>query len=182
VWSCAARATSGGAPLHLPPRQLEILTLLALEPDGFSPERLREALYGDRPVTASTFKAEVSHLRRALDGGVATRRYELTAGVGCDAVRVLRALEAGDTATAVELYRGPLLPLSDAPGVLAWRAHLEVVVREAVLAAASPQYALRYGARAPFDTEVHEHALRLLKPGDGRRAIAAGRLAATRPG
>ncbi|MER5837404.1 hypothetical protein ABT116_43260, partial [Streptomyces sp. NPDC002130] len=31
-------------PLPLRPRQLEILTLLALEPDGFSPERLRAAL------------------------------------------------------------------------------------------------------------------------------------------
>jgi hypothetical protein len=46
------KATRGGALLALRPRQLEILTLLALEPDGFSSERLRDALYGDRPVTA----------------------------------------------------------------------------------------------------------------------------------
>ncbi|MEE4544864.1 transcriptional regulator [Streptomyces sp. V4-01] len=178
----ASRATSGGAPLHLPPRQVEILTLLALEPDGFSPERLRDALYGDRPVTASTFKAEVSHLRRALQGAVATRRYALTAPVDCDAVQLLRALERGDTATAVDLYRGPLLPLSEAPGVLAWRAQLEVVVREAVLAAGSPEHALRYGERAPYDAEIHRHALRTLSPTDSRRALAAGRLAtADRP-
>jgi hypothetical protein len=174
----AAGVTSGGVPLHLPPRQLEILALLALEPDGFPPERLRDALYGDRPVTASTFKAEVSHLRRALEGAVATRRYALTGPVDCDAVQVLRALERGDTATAVDLYRGPLLPLSEAPGLLAWRAQLEVVVREAVLAAASPEHALRYGERAPYDAEIHEHALRTLAPTDTRRALAAGRLAA----
>ncbi|WP_244403660.1 helix-turn-helix domain-containing protein [Streptomyces coeruleorubidus] len=59
-----------GRPLPLRPRQLEILTLLALEPGGFSPERLRAALYGDRPVTSSTFKAEISHLRRALGGAI----------------------------------------------------------------------------------------------------------------
>ncbi|MYS22724.1 hypothetical protein GA0115240_14414 [Streptomyces sp. DvalAA-14] len=174
------RVTSGGAPLRLPPRQLEILALLALEPDGFSPERLREALYGCRPVTASTFKAEVSHLRRALTGGVATRRYALTRPIVCDAGEVLRALERGDTATAVDLYRGPLLPLSEAPGVVAWRDQLEVGVREAVLAAARPEYALRYGERAPYDAEVHQHALRLLGPGDVRRGIAASRLGATR--
>ena len=168
----------GGQRLHLPPRQVEILTLLALEPAGFTPERLRDLLYGDRPVSASTFKAEISHLRRALDRAVTTRRYALTAPVECDAVRVLRALEHGDTAAAVEEYRGPLLPLSEAPGVVAWRAHLEVVVREAVLAATAPEYALRYGERAPYDTEVHEHALRLMGPRDARRGIAAGRLRA----
>ncbi len=170
-------AARDGAPLPLPPRQLEILTLLALEPDGFSPARLRAALYGDRTVTASTFKAEISHLRRALHGGIATRRYALTAPVSCDAREVLRALEHGDAGTALRLYRGPLLPRSEAPGIDEWRTHLEVAVREAVLAGSSPEHALSYGERAPYDAEVHQHALRLLDPHDPRRALAAGRLA-----
>ncbi|MET9367386.1 transcriptional regulator [Streptomyces griseoflavus] len=170
------RASRGGAPLPLRPRQLEILTLLALEREGFTPGRLREALYGERTVTASTFKAEISHLRRALDGGVATRRYALTAPVSCDAREVLRALERGDAETALGLYGGPLLPGSQAPGIEEWRTHLEVAVREAVLASRRPEHALRYGERAPYDAEVHEHALRLLDPGDTRRALAAGRL------
>ncbi|WP_149550124.1 transcriptional regulator [Streptomyces marokkonensis] len=169
-------AVRGGVPLPLRPRQLEILTLLALERDGFTPGRLREALYGDRAVTASTFKAEISHLRRALDGGVATRRYALTVPVSCDAGEVLRALERGDAETALRLYRGPLLPRSEAPGIEEWRTHLEVAVREAVLASPSPEHALRYGERAPYDAEVHEHALRLLGPRDTRRALAMGRL------
>jgi hypothetical protein len=165
-----------GVPLRLPPRQLEILTLLAMEPQGFSPERLREALYGDRRVTPSTFKAEVSHLRHALGGRVATRRYALTAPVVCDAAEVLRALEAGDTARAVALHRGPLLPQSEAPGIVTWREHLEVAVREAVLLSPHPEHALGYGEHAPYDAQVHSHALRTLPPGDPRRAIAAGRL------
>ncbi|GHJ35975.1 transcriptional regulator [Streptomyces sp. TS71-3] len=169
-------ATRDGVPMHLPPRQLEILALLALEPEGSSPSRLREALYGTRPVSASTFKAEVSHLRRALGGHVATRRYELTVPVVCDAVEVLRALERGDTTTALELYRGPLLPHSEAPGIVGWREHIEVAVREAVLASTRPEHALRYGERAPFDAEIHAYALRILGPNDARRGIAAGRL------
>lgn len=170
------KVTRDGAAVHLPPRQLEILTLLALEPKGFSPERLRAALYGERPVSASTFKAEVSHLRRALGGRVTTRQYELTVPVVCDAVEVLRALERGDTTTAVELYRGPLLPYSEAPGILDWREQIAVAVREAVLASTRPELVLRYGKRAPYDAEVHAHALRMLGPGDPRRGIAAGRL------
>ncbi|WP_432117485.1 transcriptional regulator [Streptomyces sp. bgisy032] len=174
----AEQAEREGRPLSLRPRQLEILTLLALEPDGFSPERLRAALYGDRPVTASTFKAEVSHLRRALGGGISPRRYALTTPVSCDAADVLRALEQGDTDTALLRYGGPLLPRSEAPGIEEWRTRLEVAVREAVLASGRPEHALRYGERAPYDAEVHEHALRLLAPDDARRALAAGRLSA----
>ncbi|MCK1823332.1 transcriptional regulator [Streptomyces sp. XM83C] len=170
------RAERDGVPLPLRPRQLEILTLLALEPDGFTAERLRAAVYGDRPVSASTFKAEMSHLRRALGGGITTRRYALTAPVSCDAVLVLDALRRGDTSTALRHYRGPLLPRSEAPGVVEWRDQLEVAVREAVLASAGPEHALRYGERAPYDAEVHEHALRLLGPDDPRRPIALGRL------
>jgi hypothetical protein len=173
----AEQAVRDGLLLALRPRQLEILTLLTLEPDGCTPDRLREALYGDRPVTASTFKAEISHLRRALGGGIAPRRYALTTPVSCDAADVLRALENGDAETALRLYRGPLLPRSEAPGVEEWRTRLEVAVREAVLASTSPAHSLRYGERAPYDAEIHAHALHLLGPGDTRRAIAAGRLA-----
>ncbi|MGC2998900.1 GAF domain-containing protein [Streptomyces sp. G35A] len=174
----AGQAVREGRPLTLRPRQLEILTLLALEPAGFSPGRLHAALYGDRPVTASTFKAEISHLRRALGGGIATRRYALTAPVSCDAAEVLRALERGDAESALRRYRGPLLPRSQAPGIDEWRTRLEVAVREAVLASTRPDHALRYGELAPYDVEVHEHALRLLPADDTRRAIAAGRLTA----
>jgi hypothetical protein len=179
--SCLGReeAVRDGVRLPLPPRQLEILTLLALEPDGFTPERLHDALYGARPVSASTFKAEVSHLRRALEGGVATRRYALTVPVACDAVEVMDALRRGDVSDAVAGYRGPLLPHSEAPGVQEWRDHLEVAVREAVLTSRSPEHALRLGERAPHDAEIHRHALRLLGPADPRRALAAGRLATT---
>ncbi|MFJ4080727.1 transcriptional regulator [Streptomyces iakyrus] len=173
------QAVHEGRPLPLRPRQLEILTLLALEPEGFSPERLRAALYGDRPVTSSTFKAEISHLRRALGGAISPRHYALTAPVSCDATDVLRALEQGDTDTALRRWGGPLLPRSEAPGIEEWRTRLDVAVREAVLASTRPEHALRYGERAPYDAGVHEHALRLLGPDDTRRAIARGRLTAS---
>ncbi|MFI7445291.1 GAF domain-containing protein [Nonomuraea indica] len=172
----------GETPLRLRPRQVEILTLLALEPGGFTPERLRDALYGDRHVTVSTFKAEISHLRRALGGGVATRRYALTRPVTCDAAEVLRALDRRDVAAALRHYRGPLLPWSEAPGIVEWRRHLEVAVREAVLAGDDAEHALGYGERVPYDAGVHEHALRLLAPGDARRGIALGRLHRALPG
>lgn len=172
------RASLGAAALPLRPRQLEILALLTLEPDGFTPERLREALYGDRPVTMTSLKAQVSHLRSALGGALAQRRYMLTERVGCDASAVLDALARGDTGTAVRRYTGPLLPDSEAPGVVRWREYLEIAVRKAVLASRDPEHALLYGERHWFDLEVHQHAHRLLARSDGRRGITAARIEA----
>ncbi|WP_130799405.1 helix-turn-helix domain-containing protein [Streptomyces otsuchiensis] len=173
-----AEGECDGAALRLPPRQLEILTLLALEPRGFTPAALRLALWGDQPVSDSTLKAEVSHLRRAVGGDIANRVYALSRPVDCDAVHVLRALDTGDVAGALRHYRGPLLPRSDAPGVVAWRLRLEVATRAAVLASGTPEELLRYGEVAPDDAEVHEQALRRLGRHDPRRAGVLGLLSA----
>ncbi|WP_062982058.1 transcriptional regulator [Nocardia anaemiae] len=171
-----ARLVRDGRPVPLPPRHLEILALLALEPDGFTPEQLQAAVYGDRPVSSSTLKADVSHLRRTTGGEISNRRYMLTGPVSCDAVDLLAAVQAGDTTSAVWLYRGPLLPGSDTPGVLQWRNHLDVGVRTAVLASDRADHAVAFGERSPGDIEVHEHALRLLPADDVRRAVVVARL------
>ncbi|MGV9614694.1 GAF domain-containing protein [Nocardia xishanensis] len=172
----AARLLRHGRPVPLPPRQLEILTLLALEPDGYTPDRLHAAVYGDRPVSASTLKADVSHLRRATGGEIANRRYTLTGPLSCDAVDLLAAITSGDTSGAVWHYRGPLLPGSDTPGVVEWRDYLDVGIRTAVLASDRPEHAIAFGERAGGDIAVHEHALRLLPADDVRRAVVAARL------
>ncbi|MFD0360732.1 transcriptional regulator [Nocardia sp. GCM10030253] len=172
----AARLLREGRPVPLPPRQLEILALLALEPDGFTPEQLHAAVYGDRPVSTNTLKADVSHLRRTTGGEITNRRYMLTGALSCDAVDLLAAIAAGDATSALWLYRGPLLPGSDTPGVVEWRAYLDVGVRTVVLASDRAEHAVALGERVPDDIEVHEHALRLLPADDVRRAVVAARL------
>ena len=172
----AGRATRDGHPIRLRPRQIEILTLLALEPGGFTPERLHYAIYGDRPVVSSTLKADVSHLRRATDAAIANRIYRLTVPIRCDAADLLTALEAGDLDGALRLYRGPLLPDSETPAIVEWRQHIDVALRSAVLADGAAGHVLALGERMPGDIEITEHALELLPPGDGRRAVAAARL------
>ncbi|WP_328402282.1 transcriptional regulator [Nocardia sp. NBC_00403] len=172
----AAKLLREGRPVPLPPRQLEILALLALEPDGFTPEQLHAAVYGDRQVSANTLKADVSHLRRTTGGEITNRRYMLTGAVSCDAVELLAAIAAGDAPSALWLYRGPLLPGSDTPGVVEWRTYLDVGVRTVVLASDRAEHAVALGERVPDDIEVHEHALRLLSADDVRRAVVTARL------
>ena len=58
-----------GLPLRLTRRQMEILALLALNPDGLNLGELHSRLYGDRPVSQGTLKAEMSQLRACSGGG-----------------------------------------------------------------------------------------------------------------
>lgn len=167
--------TRDGVPVRLRPRQMEILTLLTLTENGMSPERLMDELYGERQVTLTTIKVEVSHLRRALKGGLSTRRYELTEPVTCDVADVLTALRSGRVGDAVRSYGGVLLPASDSPGIRMWREHIEVALREAVLHCDDPDPVLRYGELNPYDVQIHERALTLLPHSDARRAIALAR-------
>merc|ERR1712218_433424 len=66
-----------GKRLHYTPRQLELLTVLALRSTARLDE-LHDALYGARAVSTATVKAEISHLRRLLGGAIASRPYQLT--------------------------------------------------------------------------------------------------------
>jgi hypothetical protein len=143
-------------------RQIEILTLLALHPEGLSLEGLHAQLYGDRQVSRATLKAEVSHLRTALGGCIGSRPYRIVIPVRCDAAEVLEFLRNGRLLEAASAYGGDLLPGTDAPGLIECGNYLTVAVREALLATPDPGAVLRYAAAAPHDVEVLEHAVRAL--------------------
>lgn len=172
----STEAAIGPKTLRLSPRQAEILVLLALRPQGYTAGELSLELYGDRHVSIATLKAEVSHLRRLFGGTISRHRYALTTEISCDALDVLNALRRGDIATAVAAYRGPLLPASEAPGVIDWRNRLSVAVREAVLRDESAEPALILGNHCHDDPAIYEHALAKLAPADCRRPLVVGHL------
>lgn len=172
----AGEARLSGKTLALSRRQTEILVLLALHPEGLSFEQLHDRLYGDSPVTASTLKAEVSHLRTALGGGVGSRPYRLTAAITTDVHRVLRALDRGDLPGAVASYGGSLLPASESPGVAEWRDYVDVALRNAVLASRDVPSVLAFADRHPYDEQVQRHLLGVLPDGDPRRSLALARV------
>ena len=177
-----AEATLDGRRLLLNRRQTEILAILALHPDGLSLDRLHALVYGDQPVTLSTLKAEVSHLRAALGGQLASRPYRLTLPVATDIDEVLAALRRGDASSAVACYGGDLLPGTESPALVELGEYVAVALREALLANPDPAAVVRYCEIAPYDVEVlevclaamgaaHHPAKPLLK---GRLAVARG--------
>lgn len=117
-----------GKPLHLTPRMIEILCILALNPDGLALEACHAALYGDEHIATTTLKAELSHLRTLLDGRITSRTYRLLGTVWVDFIELWEALRQHQTDTAHRLYRGELLPHSQSPEIRMWRTCLNAVM------------------------------------------------------
>lgn len=170
-----------GQRLLLNRRQTEILTLLAMHPEGLSLEQLHALVYGDQAVTLSTLKAEVSHLRAALGGQLASRPYRLTMPVQTDVDLVLGLLRGGRVAAAVDAYGGDLLPGTNSPALAELAEYVAVAVREALLVDPQPDAVVRYSELAPYDTEVVETCLdRLAGTPHPAVPLLKGRLAASR--
>jgi hypothetical protein len=121
-----------GRSIVLRRRQAEILALLCLSPHGLTTEQLGSDVYGDRAAN-STVRGEVSRLRKQIGLAIETDPYRLAGHVESDVGRVRALLLRGAVEEAAELYGGPLLPQSDAPGVERERDALEGWMRHAVM-------------------------------------------------
>jgi hypothetical protein len=119
-----------GKHLDIPQKWCEVLTLLALHPDGLSGEELLAGIYGDAGSMA-TLKAMLSKMRDVLPIG--SRPYKLNARIKADFVAMETLLSQGKSEEALRLYRSRLLPASEAPGVVDMRDYLDELVRQALL-------------------------------------------------
>jgi hypothetical protein len=126
-----------------------------------------------------TLRAELSRLRRTLGPELLeSRPYRLRAELNADFRTVLRLLERGRVAEALDEYAGPLLPGSDAPGVTRLRRLVDGQLRAAVLASGQASL-LRTWVHAPWgadDLEVWEAYASVLPPGSPARPLAADRV------
>ncbi|GAA4808593.1 GAF domain-containing protein [Actinomycetospora chlora] len=166
-----------GRPVRLSLRHAEMLTLLALHPDGLTADRLACGLYGDagNPVTV---RSEVHRLRNALGSSlISTQPYRLRAAVDADFLALRADLRAGRVPAPHLLRRGALLPTSDAPAVREERDHLDVAGRAAVLRRGDVDalWALAQTEAGAADPELADRLRHLLPDADPRRdALAPG--------
>ncbi|MFI2190840.1 GAF domain-containing protein [Streptomyces sioyaensis] len=138
-----------GERLRLGRRHSEILVLLAEHPEGLTGDQLSVLLYGERAVRPVTLRAELSRLRQLVGTLLHSRPYRLSRPVETDVRTVEEALTAGEVHSALASYRGPLLPLSEAPGIQRLRGALEDRTRCALLGAHDPGL-LREWSRTPW--------------------------------
>ncbi|MFI6587176.1 GAF domain-containing protein [Embleya sp. NPDC050493] len=140
-----ARLEIAGTTHELTPRHAEIVTTLLSEPGGMTARAITEAVHGPagRPAT---IRAELARLRPILGHRLASDPYRLTGDVEADFLDLDRALSVPGTPidTLLDHYRGPLLPGSTAPRILALRNTLHERLRHRVLATADYDTALRW--------------------------------------
>lgn len=165
-----------GGSLKLSPRQYEILALLALNPEGLNLETLHAYLYGDKEVSLSTLKAEISNLRQVLKGAIGSRPYSLKLAYRADFLGIQEALQEGDVRAATYLYHGSLLKFSEAPYLKEWRLYLDHALQTALLSSGSAELLWHYSKYQPDDFEVLLQLAQVLPASDPRLAMVRARL------
>jgi GAF domain-containing protein len=173
-----ATLTFGGVRQRLGRRHSELLVLLLAHPEGRTGEELGVDLYGE-DVSPVTVRAELSRLRRTLGPELLeSRPYRLRAELDADFRTVPRLLELGRVAEALDAYAGPLLPASEAPGVVRLRRRVDGQVRAAVLAGGD-RARMATWLHSPWgadDLEVWEAYARLLPPSSPAWPLARARV------
>lgn len=167
------QAVLQGRVVPLSPRQLEILCLLALHPEGLDLERMHAALYGDRPVGVATLKTEVSQLRERLGGAIGSRPYRLLVNWQADFRDLEQALDAGRIENALGIYRGAFLPRTESPLLRAWRDCLESRLSEAIFRVDNPDVLLNHLGQAPEAVDALQRLSELLPSDHPGRALLA---------
>ncbi len=166
---------------ELSARHAEILLMLAVHREGLSAEALAALVY-DGGAT-ETLRPEMTRLRKVLERAAPhlvppSRPYRLTAELETDAQHVLSLLDRGAHRVALAAYPGPVLPDSDAPGVIDLRASVRGAIRESLLAEAGVDVLLAYAdtADGADDADVLRECLRLLPARSPRRTAVVARL------
>jgi hypothetical protein len=155
-------------------RYAELMAVLALHPEGLHLEALTLAVYGDE-ASPQTAKSDLSRLRsEGID--IETKPYRLATRFRADFMECTELLRAGRVREALQLYRGPLLPGSEAPAVVEHRETLEESLRQAVLASEDSEAVWVLSERLDQDLELWERALELLPGSDPRRVLAKARV------
>jgi hypothetical protein len=169
-----------GRRLRLRPRHSEIMVILALAACGLSGPRLAVEL-SEAEVHPVTLRAEMSRLRTLLgDGVLGSQPYALRRPVRSDFASVLDLLAEGRVGAAVAAYPGPLLPDSEAPAIVDYRAMLEQQLRAEVLVSGDATLLRRWVSAAwgADDAAAWQALARQLPGGSPQRAAAVARAGA----
>jgi hypothetical protein len=159
--------------LALPQQAQEILALLALKPEGYSLDGLLLLLSGDRG-SRNALKVALSRLRQTVP--ISYQPVRLDTRCRADFLEVQELLVRGEVRQALALYRGPLLPNSEAPGIIEARQVLEESLRQAVLATKDATLLLTLADKLEDDLELWEAALEILADTDPRCPLVRARI------
>jgi hypothetical protein len=165
-----------GRDVSLPARLAEVALALALHPAGISRDELNTFLTpdGQLPFTSGGMRGMMTRLRSQLP--VSEAPYRFTVPIRADILDVRQLITAGKVREAIGLLHGPLLPHSEAPGVVEQRWDLEEELRQAALLVGDADALYDLAERLGDDLEFWQAAADALGVGDPRLALARARV------
>ncbi len=166
------KITLNGEEVGIRKRWKEILCIIALNPEGISREKLLLEIYGDEPKQ-TTLKASISKMRKFIP--ISRPPYKIDIDYYADFIQFQKYLNLGDIRKALELYPGPLLESSQAPGIIEHREVLEEALRQAVLNSADIDSLINLCEKLPDDLELWENCLAQLPKEDPRYALLSAK-------
>ncbi len=169
-------AVGGAGETKLPQRVAEVALALALHPQGIGRDALNAFLTpdGQEPFTSGGVRGMMTRVRSQLP--VSDVPYRFTVPFAADVLDLREHLSHQRVRQAVALYRQPLLPFSEAPGVIEERERLEEELRQAVLISRDPDALFELAERLGDDLETWAAAEDALGPSDPRLAVARARV------
>jgi hypothetical protein len=125
---------------------------------------------------------EVHRLRKALGGAIETDPYRLAIDFESDIARIGGLLKRGAIGQAASRYEGPLLPHSEAPGIVRDREALEAWLHNAVMTAddVEARWAWVQCPSGRDDLPAWKRLLTELDFRDPRRSLAAAQIGSLR--
>lgn len=165
-----------GQDVNLPARLAEVALALTLHPGGITRDELNTFLTPDgHPLfTSGGMRGMMTRLRGQLP--VSEAPYRFTVPFSADILTVRELMTAGKVREAIGMLAGPLLPLSDAPGVAEQRWNLEEELRQAALLVGDADALYDLAERLGDDLEFWQAAADALGVGDPRLALARARV------
>jgi hypothetical protein len=172
---------TGRDTITLTRRLTEVLALLAARPAGMTGEELAAELYGDAGQPSAA-RVDVYRLRRVLGDAIESDPYRLVIDVESDLTLIRSLLDRGAIREAAEHYEGPLLPHSEAPGIVRERDALEAWLRHAVMTGedAEALWAWVHTPSGRDDLPAWKRLLSKLDFSDPRRSLAAAQVGSLR--
>lgn len=162
--------------LELSERALETLVLLALHPEGLTPEVLHSHLYENEDTTLVALRSAVSRLRSLVPISAYPDAYRITVPYTLDARECEDAVSAGQLRAALDLYRGPLLSRSEAPGIREARIFLEERLRQSALHSGDAETLLPLAETLRDDLELWQAIYAVLPASDMRLPLVRAQL------
>lgn len=155
-----------GKSLALSPRQTEILTILALCPQGLSLDALHHAVYGDRKIGLGTLRTEISQLRERLSGLIGSRPYRINTEVDGDFLQAEKALNDGCLEAALRFYKGEFLSKSESQFLSTWRDCFEYRLSKAIYESEQTDMLIKQLAYFPEAIDIVERLRELIPKTD----------------